>query len=409
MPRKAATLTDSVVKTMKPVKGQIGWKSITDGGCPGLCLRMSPKGEKLWVVRVDVNGKRDWKSIGGYPSTSLASARRLAEAYKASARDGLGPAELDARQKAETMTVAVAHAEYLDAMRPSLRASTIGLKEQMFRDHVAGPLGKRMIRTVRRPDVVDVVGSVTAKGFTVQANRVFSEVMALLRWCEQKGYVEGVPATTKKAVRAATGGAKEQTRRRILTEAEIIATWNAAANLGSLTGDFLRLLILTGQRRDEVRLMTWGEVDIDAKLWTIPASRYKTGVDQVVPLVPQAMSILRSRWTEGAKGYVLAGRVDASAFNGAASAVRRLRKVLGAGADFTLHDLRRTLRTGLARMGIDETTAEMVIGHVPQGMVAVYDQHDRMDERRTALVTWADYVERLSKGSRNVVPLVRNV
>jgi len=399
MPRKAQPLTDYVIRTLKPAKDQVGWKNVTDGGCKGLTLRMAPKGEKIWVVRVEVNGKRTWQPIGGYPSTSLTDAREKAKSYAASARDGLSPTELNARQRAETMTVATAHAEYIEAMRLALRASTISLKVAMVRDHVIGPMGKRLIRTVRRADVVDVVGSVAAKGFTVQANRVFSEVMALLRWCEQKGYVDGVPSARKKDVRAAAGAKKENSRRRVLSDAEIAATWNAAADLGDLTGDFLRLLMLTGQRRDEVRLMTWNEVDMDAKLWVIPKSRYKTGsqtnMDHSVPLSPQVIDILRTRWTEGATGYVLAGREPDKPFNGAASAVRRLRKTLGDKADFTLHDIRRTLRTGLSRLGVDEATAEMVIGHVPQGIVAVYDCHDRMEERRAALVRWAEYVERL--------------
>ncbi|HLN25441.1 MAG TPA: integrase arm-type DNA-binding domain-containing protein [Patescibacteria group bacterium] len=405
-------LTDSVVKTIKPERGATAWREISDAGCRGLRLRLSPSGEKVWAVKVTVGTQRVRHTIGAYPAISLSEARKRAEAYLASARDGASPDELDARQRAETMTFAVAHAEYIEAMRPALRASTISLKEAMVRDHVNAPLGKRLIRTIRRADLVDVVGSVAAKGFTVQANRVFSEVMAMLRWCEQKGYLDGVPSARKKDVRAAAGAKRENARRRILTEAEIAATWNLTASLGDLTGDFLRLLILTGQRRDEVRLMLWSEVDMEAAMWVIPKERYKTGsqtdMDHSVPLSPQVMSILRRRWKSGAAGYVLAGRGAGKPFNGAAGAMLRLRKALGAKADFTLHDFRRTLRTGLSRLGIDEATAEMVIGHVPQGIVAVYDQHDRMDERRAALVRWAEHVERLAQGG-NVVSMARKV
>jgi len=193
--------------------------------------------------------------------------------------------------------------------------------------------------------------------------------------------------------------AKEQVRRRTLTDGEISAVWRVASDLGSLTGDFLRLLLLTGQRRDEVRLMTWAELDMEAELWSIPAARYKTGIAHSVPLSSQAMTILRSRWSVDAQGYVLAGREEGKPFNGAASAIRRLRKELGSKADFTLHDIRRTVRTGLSRLGVDEATAEMVIGHVPQGIIKVYDQHDRLDERREALKRWADYLDQLKAGA----------
>lgn len=410
MPSKA--LTGASVEALTAKRGAKTWREVSDAGCRGLRIRISPAGEKVWGIKITVGARRVRHTIGAYPAITLSEARKRAEAYLATAREGASPDELDARKRAETMTVAEAHAEYIELMRPTLRPGTIALKEAMMRDHVEAPLGKRLIRTVRRADLVDVVGRVAAKGFKVQANRVFSETMALLRWCEQKGYVEGVPSVRKKDVRAATGAKKENARRRTLSEGELIATWNAAGDLGALSCDFLRLLLLTGQRRDEVRLMTWAEVDMEAALWVIPKERYKTGsktdMDHPVPLSPPAIEILRrrSRDGEGAPtnaGYVLTGRKGA-AFNGAASTVRRLREALGDKADFTIHDFRRTLRTGLSRLGVDEATAEMVIGHVPQGMVAVYDTYDRLDERRAALARWAEHLARLVNGG-NVVSL----
>lgn len=406
MPKVSKPLTDYVVKTLRPSRDQVGAKEISDGGCRGLLLRVTTRGEKLWAVRLTVNGKRAFHSIGAYPEVSLETARQRVRDYLAAAKDGASPAELDARLVAETLTVTKAHEAYLDALRPTLKASTVVLKEQMFRDHIAPAIGERLVRTVRKADLVEVVAGVTGKGFPVQANRVYSELMALLRWCEQKDYIEGVPSTQKKDMRKVAGTAKEQARRRTLTDGELGAAWRVSASLGTATGDFLRLLILTGQRRDEVRLMAWEEIDMGSCLWTIPASRYKTKIDQAVPLPPQAMDILRHRWAEGAAGYVLAGRDDASKpFNGALSALRRLRTAVKGKADFTLHDIRRTLRTGLSRLGVGEATAELVIGHIPQGIVKVYDQHDRMDERREALRKWADFVERLALAQDNVVPL----
>jgi integrase len=407
MPKVSKPFTDHMIKSLKPGRDQSAVRELTDGGCRGLLLRLTTRGEKLWAIRIMVNGRRTFHPLGAYPVVTLAEARKRAGNYLAAAKDGVFPGELDARHKAEVMTIATAHAEYIAAKRATLKGSTIKLKETMFRDHMAGVLGNRLMRTVRRSDVVDVVGKVAAKGFPVQANRVFSEMMALLRWCEQRGYVDGVPSTRKKDIRAATGGAKEQVRRRTLTDEELTAVWQVAGDLGGLTGDFLRLLILTGQRRDEVRLMAWAELDMSAERWSIPAGRYKTGITHSVPLSPQAMAILRSRWSAKSTGYVLAGRGEGKPFNGAASAIRRLRKKLGAKADFTLHDIRRTVRTGLSRLGVDEATAEMVIGHMPQGIVKVYDQHDRMDERREALARWADHLDRLtggnSAGVRNLI------
>lgn len=395
MPKIAAPLTDNVVKTARAERNQVGWRDLTDGGCRGLTLRISPRGEKAWAIRLTVNGRRTLHTIGAYPAVTLAEARRRAEEYLSVAKDGASPEELDARKKAETMTVATAHGEYLAVTRASLRAGTIALKEGMFADHIAPAIGKRLVRSIRRPDIVDVVGRVSAKGFPVQANRVFAEMMALLRWCEAKGYVEGVPTLRKRDLRT-HGASKEQPRARTLTDDELRAAWKVADSLGDLTGDFIRLLILTGQRRDEVRLMTWQEIDLGRAIWTIPARRYKTRIDHVVPLSTQALAIIKTRHSKNVEGYVLAGRKEGRPFNGAVSALRRLRKAVKGEGDFILHDIRRTVRTGLSRLGVDGETAELVIGHIPQGIQRVYDRYNRLSERESALQKWADMVERLA-------------
>jgi integrase len=245
---------------------------------------------------------------------------------------------------------------------------------------------------------MEVIADVAAKGFVVQANRVFSELLALLRWTESKGYVDGVPSIKKKDLRA-VGAAKELPRRRTLNDAELGEAWVKGGNLGEITGDYLQLLMLVGQRRDEVRLMRAEHIDFDQKLWTVPAALYKTGIDHAVPLSDAAMTIIRRRCGNRREGYVFAGRMEDKPFNGAASALRRLRKAMAGRALFTLHDLRRTCRTGLSRLGTDEQTAELVIGHIPQGMSAVYDLHDRLAERRIALDQWAEHVALVAKAA----------
>src|SRR6185437_1702421 len=254
-------LTDSVVLHLRPKRNQADWMEISDGGCRGLCLRLSPRGEKSWAVRHLVAGKRQRHTIGAYPAVSLSGARDRAREYLAAAKEGVGAAELDARKRALTLTVRAAHEEYIGAIGAALRANTKAMKEAMFRDHIGPVIGDRLIRTVRRPDVVDVVARVIAKGFKVQANRVFSELMAFLRWCEQKGYAEGVPSVRKKDLRV-VGAAVEQVRRRALADAEIAEAWLGAAKLGETTSDYIRVLLLLGQRRNEVRLMSRTELDL---------------------------------------------------------------------------------------------------------------------------------------------------
>jgi integrase len=402
----AKPLTDSVVSNLRPARDQIGWREIADGASRGLCLRLSPTGEKVWAVRHAVAGKRQRHTVGAYPAVTLSAARKRAGEYLSAARDGQSATEVDAKVRALTMTVDLAHGEYLGVIGAGLRAHTLGLKKGLFSDHIGPAIGAKLIRMIRRPDVIETVGAVVAKGFPVQANRVFSELMALLRWCEQKGYLDGVPSVRKKEMRH-VGAAKEQPRRRTLSDPEIGEVWAAAAELGELSRDYLHLLLLIGQRRDEVRLMRREHVDLDHALWTIPAEVYKTGVAHAVPLPDAAVAIIRARWGNGGPGYVLPGRDLDAPFNGAASAVRRLRPRMPDRAPFTLHDLRRTARTGLSRLGVPDETAEMVIGHLPQGVARVYNLHDRLEEKRAALSAWALHVQSIVDGTSNVVQLAR--
>lgn len=402
----AKPLTDSVVSNLRPTRGQAGWREIADGASRGLCLRVSPTGEKVWGVRHTVAGKRARYTIGAYPAVSLSAARKRAGQYLSAARDGVSASEIDAKVRALTMTVDQAHAEYLATLGPSLRDNTIGLKKGLFSDHIGPVIGAKLIRMIRRPDVTETAGAVAAKGFTVQANRVFSELMALLRWCEQKAYLDGVPTVRKKDMRR-VGAAKEQPRRRTLSDPEIGEVWSTSSELGELTRDFLRLLLLTGQRRDEVRLISREHVDLDHALWTIPAELYKTGIAHAVPLPPAAVAILRTRWGGSQTGYLLSGRKSGQPFNGAASAARRLRPRMKDREPFTLHDLRRTVRTGLARLGVPDETAEMIIGHLPQGVARVYNLHDRLDEKRAALAAWGRHVQSIADGTNNLVQLAR--
>jgi integrase len=399
-------LTDSMLKTLQPKRGQVGWKESADGGARGLYLRLSPKGEKTWAVRHMVGGKRQRCTIGGYPTVSLADARERAREYLSGAKDGAGAEEVDARKKALTMKLSTAHEDYLMALGSSLRASTAGLKKAMFRDHIAPVIGERLLRMVRRSDVIDVVTKVIGKGYAVQANRVFSELMALLRWCEQKGYIAGVPAIRKRDLRV-SGAAKEVPRRRTLSDPEIAEAWREAGDLGRTSSDYLRALMLIGQRRDEVRLMEWRDINLGEAIWTIPAAKYKTKVDHAVPLPPKMVEILRRREAEKDGPYVFGGQKRGKPFNGTLSAQRRLNEAMASRQAFTLHDLRRTCRTTLARLGVDDETAELVIGHLPQGMGKVYNLYDRWDERRAALEKWERFVLSLADGARNVVEFAR--
>ena len=181
----ARSLTDAVIQNLKPERGQKGWREVADGGSRGLCLRISPSGEKAWGLRAIIAGRRQRHILGGYPAVSLAEARERARQYLSAARDGTRPEEIDAQRKAASMTISDAHTDYIEAMGDTLRPHTKRLKKDMFAHHIKPVLGDRLVASIRKSDIVELAEAVTAKKFYTQANRVYSEIMALLRWCEQ--------------------------------------------------------------------------------------------------------------------------------------------------------------------------------------------------------------------------------
>ena len=185
--------------------------------------------------------------------------------------------------------------------------------------------------------------------------------------------------------------------------------WLAAAALGWPFGPLVQLLILTGQRLGEVAEMTWGEIDLAGKMWTLPKERCKNGRAHQVPLSPQALAILESLpRVDSERGLVFTtnGKTPISGFSKARA---RLGAALPDAPHWTFHDLRRSAATGMAALGVAIPVVERVLNHVSGsfgGIVGVYQRHGYFDERRDALDRWARHVEALaSVEADNVVPL----
>src|SRR5207248_2399743 len=155
-------------------------------------------------------------------------------------------------------------------------------------------------------------------------------------------------------------------------------------------GAIVRLLILTGQRREEVGGMTWTELNGDFSTWTIAASRTKNGTPHVVPLADRTREVLRTLPRTGA--LVMPGDRPPAPFSGWSKAKARLVAESGI-ADWVLHDLRRTMATGLQRLGVRLEVTEAVLNHISgsrAGIVGIYQRHDWASEKRAALDAWAN-------------------
>jgi integrase len=223
-------------------------------------------------------------------------------------------------------------------------------------------------------------------------------------------------------------------RERVLSDGEIAEIWRAAGGAASPYGTIIHLLILTGQRRGEVAGMTWDELADDLATWTMPGERTKNGAAHTVSLSALARDLVRALLAEKASdrrsssgGLVLPGAAG-TPFAGWSKAKRALDKAIidarakaAAAADtsraplipWSVHDLRRTVATGLQRLGVRLEVTEAVLNHISGsrgGIAGVYQRHDWAAEKRAALDAWAAHIASIAEGRMagdNVVTLAR--
>jgi integrase len=175
-------------------------------------------------------------------------------------------------------------------------------------------------------------------------------------------------------------------RDRVLTDAELRAVWSACGQLHYPYEHLIRLLVLTGQRLMECGGAVWSEIDLERTLWVIPATRMKMERAHTVPLLPDTAALLRSlpRFTGP---YLFTTTDGAKPVNGFAKAKRRLDELSGV-RDWTLHDIRRTVRTHFSALPAQDLVRELVIAHSKPGLHRVYDLHAYEDEKRDLLERW---------------------
>jgi integrase len=181
-------------------------------------------------------------------------------------------------------------------------------------------------------------------------------------------------------------------RDRTLTTDELAVLWRAIDKLPQLPRAYFRAVVLTGARRNEVRCMAWSELDLDAGLWRIPPERNKSGRAFDLPLTPSVVETLRALPRIGPMVFTLNGKRPMAVHQ----LIERVRGDAGL-IDVRLHDLRRTLRTGLAELGVSFEIAERVLNHAMPGLQAVYNRHNYLAEKRTALALWAEHVLALAE------------
>jgi integrase len=367
-----------------------------DQGYPGLALRVSYGGAKTWVYFYRLHGKQRRMTLGRFPSMTLARAR---EAWR-EAREALDKGESPQHQRptAANSFSAVAD-EWLKRDQAHNRSC---ISVQNIIERYAKPAwGGRQIDTIGRRDINDLIDSVADRGFITMARRLHAHLHRLFRWAVGRGILE----TNPMAHLPKPGS--EVKRDRVLTDAELAQVFKTTIKLGYPFGPMFQLLILVGARRDEIAGLRWSEIQGDTII--LGRERTKAGEGHSIPLAPSVLDIVRELPRIGDSDFVFTtnGRTPVSGYSKIKKRIDGLAKIPA----WRGHDLRRTVATGLQRLGVNLQVIEAVLGHVAgsrSGVVGVYQRHSFGDEKRTALEAWAREVERIVDGKPAlVVPLRR--
>jgi integrase len=393
----AAGLTAKKIENIKP---SVARQEIPDGGCRGLYLVVQPSGRKSWAVRYRFNGKPKKLTLDGVGS--LAEARKVATLALHELERGNDPAGLKFDAKAaEAKDAAERAGDTVDNLvtqfierwaKKQTRKNSWRMTQRIFERFVLPAWQGRIIYDIKRRDVIDLVEGV-AEDRPVLANRVHAALSKFFNWLASRDVIVASPCA------GVARPSKEQPRDRILSDDELKAVWLAAGELGYPAGPFVRMMILTGQRRGEVAGMGRGEIQGD--VWTLPPERTKNNSRHAVPLSRQVMAILEST-------PEIVGVVD-HVFSGVrgrmVSDFSRIKDHLDARVRFkdpwTFHDLRRSAASGMAKIGVKLPVIERVLNHKSEsfaGIVGVYQRHDYAAEKREALQRWADYIDDVVSG-----------
>lgn len=346
-------------------------------------VRVSPNGRKSWFVIVRVDGRQKRVTIGTYPAISLAEAR--AEARKIIRDAQLGV--LSNRKESPPLTLGETVPLFIETYaKPKNR----GWKESQRLLGKFHRLSNTALTNIKRSDVVRVLDEIVASGTPYRANRALAALKKLMSWALDRGMIEVNPIAGLKPPH------KEKSRERILSEDELGQLFNAADSEGYPFGSLVRMLILTGQRRTEVAQMRWSELDWDQCLWSIPAERSKNGHRHEAPLSPPARDLLRAlpRFIGSDFVFTTTGRSPVSGFG---RLKRRLDQALAL-RGWRVHDLRRTVASGMARIGVAPHVIEKVLNHqsgIISGVAAVYNRYGYEQEKRVALERWAGFLTQL--------------
>jgi integrase len=431
-------LTERKIETLAVERGRKD-RLVFDDAQRGLALRVTASGGRTYLCQYTLHGHKWRVPLGACSAVALSKAREAAAVIMGDVAKGRNPA---ADRKAAVAAERAKRARnrltlrlliddwnrlHLVSRRPSYAAEAVRALHYAFADALddaAEDLDRAaVVRTLdalaRRRALRAGVDAAGARG-AAMTGRTAAYGRAAFAWAVRRGAVHANPFADLPITKSIAK------RERVLSDTEIGEIWRAACDAPSPYGTIVLMLILTGQRRGEVAGITWSELSEDLASWTMPSERTKNGTAHTVPLSAPASDLLRALLCSrhaiaegratgalvlpGAVGTPFAGWSKAKAALDTAIAQARV-KAAPAGTklvplvSWSLHDLRRTVATGLQRLGVRLEVTEAVLNHISGsrgGIVGVYQRHDWANEKRAALEAWAAHV--LAVADRRTLP-----
>jgi len=354
-----------------------GW--LSDTHVTGFAARRQTNGV-FYYVRYRINGQQVVRSIGRHGPLTPDTARARAKQLLGTVAGGTDP--FAQTFSGEGFTSAVDR--YLARKRAVVKPSSFSEIERYLRNRCAPLHGLRLDQIDRRK-IAALLGEIETSSGPVARNRARTAFSSFFKWCVSEGLLETNPV-------AGTAKANENgSRERVLAHDELRKLWHSLGD--DDFSNIVRLLLLTGQRRNEIGKLRWSEVDLARNQIILPASRAKNGREHCIPLSCQACAILERLPRRNATDYLFGDR----GFQDWHRAKARLDERLGI-ASYHIHDLRRSCATGMAELGILPHVIEQTLNHVSgakAGVAGVYNRSKMSDAVRDGLQRYADWVERI--------------
>ncbi|WP_297838619.1 integrase arm-type DNA-binding domain-containing protein [Pseudomonas sp.] len=397
-------LSDTTIRTAKP-KEKLYRLSDTNG----LCLEVTQNGSKLWRYRYRFSGSAKMLALGSYPAITLARARQLRDEARQLIVDGIDPSQhkksTKQAQAVEGVTFKELALEWFAYNSPRWAESTTYKANLYLENDLIPVIGSRPVKSITRPDLVDLVRKVEARGTLNAAGKIRQWLHQIFRYGLAKGVIDVNPATDLSVVAAQAKAARHHPHVTFKELPELLAKADVA-KINILTRQAINLLVLTAVRPGELRQAPWSEFDLDAALWTIPAARMKARRPHVVPLPRQAVVILRQLYeVTGRYSLVFAGANPERPMS--ENTVNKALRQMGYEGRQTGHGFRHLLSTELNGRGYNKDWIERQLAHGDTDEIrGTYNHAAYVAQRSEMMQAWADSVD-AARGGTTVVAIKR--